>query len=532
MVLLLFLSVPGLGLLACQSEETNEGDPGGSSSAKVANVPDKQLSGEKLARVHCQRCHAFTEPETLDKHTWKEVILPRMGHRMGIFDGDERPDSLYEAGTGGSIVRDAGIYPEEPVLPRAHWKKIEEYFLSKAPTNLGSTSSQPEVTMHLPGFEVRRPDFRFDPPRTTLTEIENGTHIFVGQLGKEETMALLDTDYNLLFSMAVPGIPSSIQRGGNDRYVTLMGNIAPSDEPNGRLVRLDLKPQSQQYRYVTILDSLQRPVHSTHADLTGNGRRDIVISEFGHRTGSLSWFERVGSDEFEKHVLRNRPGALRSVVRDFNGNGRRDVMALMAQGDEGIYLFHNLGNGDFQEERLLRFPPTYGSTHFELADFNDDGHMDIVHTAGDNADYEPVMKPYHGIRIFLNDGENNFKESYFYSLNGAYNATAQDFDGDGDLDIAAISFFPNYSDDRPESFVYLENQGNLTFEPHSFSKPDQGRWLTLSHGDIDGDGAEDLVLGSFSTLQLGTSYVPESLSSRWTRQGPSILVLQNLQRTD
>ena len=48
-------------------------------------------------------------------------------------------------------------------------------------------------------------------------------------------------------------------------------------------------------------------------------------------------------------------------------------------------------------------------------------------------------------------------------MHGAYKAMARDFDGDGDLDIAAISFYPEFDAATPESFVYLENTGGMKF---------------------------------------------------------------------
>jgi hypothetical protein len=207
-------------------------------------------------------------------------------------------------------------------------------------------------------------------------------------------------------------------------------------------------------------------------------------------------------------------------------------MSLFAQGDEGIFLFHNEGGGEFREEQILQFPPTYGSTDFELADFNGDAALDIIYTAGDNADYRPVMKPYHGVRIYLNKGGYEFEQAYFFHMNGAYGATADDFDDDGDLDIAAISFFPDYARSPEESFVYLENKGDLTFEPSTFENSDMGRWLVLDSGDADGDGDPDLLLGSFSALQLGTSYVPEATAKQWTQEGPSTVLLENLTITE
>ncbi len=53
----------------------------------------------------------------------------------------------------------------------------------------------------------------------------------------------------------------------------------------------------------------------------------------------------------------------------------------------------------------------------------------------------------------------SFNQKYFFPINGCYKAMARDFDGDGDLDIATISFFADYEHQPEEGFVYLENKG-------------------------------------------------------------------------
>ena len=105
----------------------------------------------------------------------------------------------------------------------------------------------------------------------------------------------------------------------------------------------------------------------------------------------------------------------------------------------------------------MSFPVIYGSSSFELDDFNHDGFKDILYTCGDNGDYTGnVLKNYHGVYIYLNDGKNNFTQKYFFPIHGCYKAIARDFDKDGDLDIAAISYFPDLKNQPQESFVYLE----------------------------------------------------------------------------
>jgi hypothetical protein len=312
----------------------------------------------------------------------------------------------------------------------------------------------------------------------------------------------------------------------NGRWLVCnIGNINPN---NGRFGR-------GQYLYAAahekmrqdtgvVLQNLQRPVQITPADINKDGRNDYIVCEFGFVTGSLSWFENRSNGTFTQHILKPVPGAIKTYVEDYNKDGLPDLWVLFAQGDESISLFTNKGNGQFEERQVLRFPPVYGSTYFEFADFNKDGFDDIVYTCGDNADYSQVLKPYHGVYIFLNDGKNNFQEKFFFPINGCYKAIARDFDADGDLDIATISFFADYARQPEEGFVYMENKGNFHFRPYTFPENKQGRWLTMDAGDFNGDGWIDLVLGNFS---IG----PKMMQSEtdW-KKGPSFILLQHLQQ--
>ncbi len=120
-----------------------------------------------------------------------------------------------------------------------------------------------------------------------------------------------------------------------------------------------------------------------------------------------------------------------------------------------------------------------------------------LYSCGDNADYSPILKPYHGVYIFLNDGNNHFLQKYFFPMHGCFKAMARDFDGDGDLDIAAISFFADYQHHPEEGFVYLKNKGNLSFQPFILPETATGRWLTMDVGDFYRTGRPDIILGNF-----------------------------------
>ena len=271
----------------------------------------------------------------------------------------------------------------------------------------------------------------------------------------------------------------------NNLLACNIGVVAPNNGRFGKGVFIHINSKGQwQKNTTTILDSLQRPVQITPVDLNNDGKKDYLVCEFGYLTGALSWMENVGNNNFKRHIIRDFPGAIKAYVQDYNHDGLPDIWALFAQGEEGIFLFTNKGNGNFSQEEVLRFPPSYGSSYFELADFNKDGYPDIVYTCGDNGDYSPVLKPYHGVYIFMNDKTNHFTKKFFFPINGCYKAMARDYDGDGDLDIATISFFADYAHQPEESFVYLKNIGNFEFQPYSFAEADIGRWLTMDAGDI------------------------------------------------
>ena len=257
-------------------------------------------------------------------------------------------------------------------------------------------------------------------------------------------LTFLNANLELKNNILIKTTPVHYYERSDTIFLTTIGkSMYPHDSPDGTIEKLYRSGPDNNYRSASLMISnLQRPVFTAYGDLNNDGLEDIVACEYGNLTGKLVWYENMGGDQYAMRPLRGEPGAISATIKDINNDGLLDVIVLMAQGDEGIFWYKNLGNGTFEETKLLAFLPLYGSQYFELADFNKDGFDDIIYVCGDNADLTPILKSYHGIYIFLNDGAFKFSRKWFYHLNGAYKAIPLDYDLDGDLDIAAISFFP------------------------------------------------------------------------------------------
>jgi len=435
-------------------------------------------SAEITYNNNCGSCHLVPDPTKIPKSIWKNSVLPEMAARMGY----------------GNYGKEKDYYPKESMIDSAQWLQIQNYVFNLAPDSIPNTPLRKgraeELNQFVPSLQTLGNPKIAGAITNSKYDTASG-YLFManayGQVHEWKDRFSMKRYFN-------SPIVSTISKE-DTLYLTEIGIMKPSETVRGVIYTM------HENLITPLFKNLHRPVYIEINDLNEDGKNEIVICEFGNYTGELSMLVQKDSI-FEKKTLLALPGSIKVEIADMNNDGKKDIVALFSQGREGIYIFYQKENLQFDVDPVITLPPEYGSSWFTLVDYNRDGQLDIVLVNGDNADYSKFLKPYHGIRLFINKGNNAFEQKWFYPINGATRVMAEDFDQDGDLDFAVSSFFPDFKNAPEEGFVYLENKdpAHYSFVPHTTKKAASGNWLVMEKGDFDQDGDVDIMLGNFNLI--------------------------------
>lgn len=476
----------------------------------------KEVTVETQYQIYCGSCHLAPDPANIPKAIWENDVLPEMGARMGYkynnynpLSGNSMEENVY--------IRFSNVYPNQSVIDSVAWKQIHDYILDLAPDSIPIVKGRSERNLALTQFKPTAVSLEEDKaPFITNIQFDPKTNQFtIGDVTGELNSWPKLLEEPIKFSS--PIISNDQKEDG--LYVTEIGIMNPSEKPLGVIHRV------QSGSTDTIAKKLHRPVYTEIVDLNDDGIDEILVCEFGNLTGELSMLINSGS-EYKKRTLLPLAGTIKLDVTDMNKDGKNDIVVLSSQGNEGIFILYQQEDLQFSMNHAISIGPEYGSSWFELMDYNADGHLDIVLANGDNADYSVFLKPYHGLRLFLNDGKNGFEEKWFYPIYGATRVLAEDYDLDGDLDFAVMAFFPDYDNSPDEGFVYLENMDSdqYQFQPYTLEGPPAGRWLVMEDGDFDQDRDMDIMLGTF-ILPMSNRY--SAIIDNWRKEPVNLLLLEN-----
>ncbi|MFW5760550.1 MAG: FG-GAP repeat domain-containing protein [Cyclobacteriaceae bacterium] len=459
--------------------------------------------GEELAKKHCTTCHIFPDPELLTRELWKTTVLPNMGSRLGMRG---HFDNYY------SPVGKKG----KPILSQEEWNILVYYYLMNAPDSLEQIA--PSKAEYDTAFFSAEPYLDFKGGIITALKALD-EKIYIAE-ATDSILSEVNITTSSINTTKYDWPITDIQSVDNSLMLTSPGYLHPADHQMGMVMTREISSSDPEI----IIDSLRRSLRTSISDFDQNGYDDLLICEFGHNYGQLSLYFNDGT-AYKKKILAGTPGAIRAQIHDFNQDGLDDFMVLFAQGDERLVLYTNMGNQQFKPQTIYRFPSIYGSLYFELADFNHDGLPDILYTNGDNGDYSPIPKPYHGVRILINQGENKFSEEWFYPMYGAAMAKSFDFDQDGKLDIMATSNFTRSAKPEEEGLIFFHQKSNLVFEPFIYKNGKMNQWNLLEFVDIDDDGDQDVLIGAMNLKAIGMIQSDTGMDT--TIAQTSILLLRN-----
>lgn len=285
--------------------------------------------------------------------------------------------------------------------------------------------------------------------------------------------------------------------GRLDVLVASMGQIFPNNDRLGSVVVVENLGHSE-FRQHVLLDHIARVTDVRGADLDGDGKPDLVVGSFGYDQGDVRWLRNLGSWQFESHTVNLQSGTIHTPIVDLSGTGQPDFFALISQEYEEVHRFENLGGGKFRDRIVWGSTnEDYGSSGLTVADLNRDGRPDLLYTNGDAFDYaRPGPRPWHGIQWLENRGAGQFVFHRVGNFPGAYSPCAADLDGDGHLDLLAVSGFNDWSNPESVSLMAWINDGHENFTPVVLAHTPT-HLVAAAVGDLDGDGVPEIVTGGF-----------------------------------
>ena len=261
--------------------------------------------------------------------------------------------------------------------------------------------------------------------------------------------------------------------------------LAEDFNRDGRRDLIVLKRTPSQFQYL-LGDGTGRFLNLGGRDLNGNSRAavgdlnqdglpDLVaVSPIG-----TAVYLNNGGNGFANPLSLNTPGGGPLSLADFNNDGRLDLVASGGDGGRGkVFIALGEANAKFQTALSQSATPPTGA-NAALADLNADGNPDLVLISGSS------------LTIQLGDGTGRFTPANIYSAGRFPLRTAiQDFNGDGKPDLAVA-----VEGDNQVLLFWGDGRGGFTNGP-IYPVGSGTAWLVA--GDFNGDGKADLAVNSYN----------------------------------
>jgi hypothetical protein len=222
------------------------------------------------------------------------------------------------------------------------------------------------------------------------------------------------------------------------------------------------------------------PIAIGVGDFNSDGRRDLAVVNSQNNDVSILLGDGAGHFGSPTNFPAGRlPYAL--AAGDLNEDGNLDLVVSTYQSQEVIILAGD-GLGNFTP--VNSYPLGGDGTNVEIADFNGDHHLDVAVGVYN-------IYPDNHIAIFLGDGTGNFTQVNSVPVFDPQGIVATDFDGDGNLDLAATLY------SAPAIAVALGDGAGGFGTPQHVHLPQHPLPFGLATGDFNGDARPDLAIANY-----------------------------------
>ena len=233
-------------------------------------------------------------------------------------------------------------------------------------------------------------------------------------------------------------------------------------------------------------------------DFDSDGDLDLLLIEYDNDSDSVfTIYTNDGTGNFTKGTETKFDDAYPNLmtIEDFDGDDDLDLLVIDALAigynnpeNKPIKIYNNDGTGSFIQNTEADFDEI-NISYSTAKDFDGDGDLDLLITGSDIDDNSTV-------RIYNNDGKGNFDNNSAIEVADVFETvrmtTDRDFDGDGDLDLLINGSDNNFA---PISVIYT-NDGSGSFTQNTKDKLSKFVGDSIAE-DFDGDGDLDLLITGY-----------------------------------
>ena len=204
-------------------------------------------------------------------------------------------------------------------------------------------------------------------------------------------------------------------------------------------------------------------------DFNGDGKIDILYVTTINNAVKYVMIKNLGGGNFEVGTPVAEPNLHENpVVRDFNNDGKADILSVMSG---GIIIFFGQSNGTFNRTQILGMSGPVFS-----AELNGDNNLDIIQVNSNS------------YATYINNGASGFSQTFYqkslvnYQL-GSNQWVFEDFSGDGKADF----YSPRPSNDNYTYNIFSET---LLTVRENICQP----FGETKQADLDGNASADVVM--------------------------------------